>query len=66
MRGGLDSFLDSRCLRTEWSEKTNDLCASKIGTKLVKRENYGKQFFFSGVVIDLSRIQEFCLHNKML
>ena len=50
--------------------KDNDLCAYKIGTELVKCENYGKQFFFSGGVIDLSGIksferdQEFYLHCK--
>ena len=46
--------------------KDNDLCANKIGTELVKRENYGKQFFFSGGVINLNGIESFaCLVNDM-
>jgi len=53
VRRGLDFFLDRRCSRAEWSEKTMTFCANKIGTKFVKRENYDKQFFFSGGVIDL-------------
>jgi len=37
-----------------------------IRTKLVKRENYGKEFFFSGGVIDLSGIKSFaCIIDEM-
>jgi len=60
-------FLFGQQVLESWMvRKNNDICANKIRMELVKRENYGKHFFFVGGVIDLSGIKSFsCIVNDM-